>query len=290
VDKRITDYELDAMLKNYCARRTQQAFDAPVKEKAMFKRKGFKYAVTALALVAVLSAGILSGIMLNKRSAEKESKGFFVTACAAESSADETVAINDKEFTPIGRIKPEMIIEGFYGRDAKGKAPNIVGSLLDISFRCEDKDIKKLTYKIQGADFFLDKGQSKVFGLNESKADCILPIRQDDSTFWHIASPELLEDDSSVKKCYSEFSFDYSVRDKIFKADKSRFAPIEILASCRNKTKRDMPQKQLYENMINNIVVSITATYNDAVTETKRVRLHCIYNGDLDITVTAKIE
>lgn len=170
MDKRNTDYELDAMLKNYCARRTQTAFNAPVKEKAMVKKKGFKYAVTALALVAVLSAGVLSGIMLNKKSAEKESKGFFVTAYAAE----QVKQLDDISFKSIGKMECKSS-----GALIEDDMPAFISASFNAEFKCKGKEIDSLTYRISSTDseplislpknnvVISSKGKSETYGVNK---------------------------------------------------------------------------------------------------------------------------
>ena len=78
MNKKISDYEIDTMLKNYCARKAQIAFDAPVEEKTMTKRKGLRYAVTAFALIAVLSVGVFSALCLIKAVLQKNRTDSFL--------------------------------------------------------------------------------------------------------------------------------------------------------------------------------------------------------------------
>ena len=150
MNKKISDYEIDTMLKNYCARKAQIAFDAPVEEKTMTKRKGLRYAVTAFALIAVLSVGVFSSFMLNKSGTAEKQNGFFITAYAAEATADEAKRINDKEFTAIGEFKNSGGYINQSGHTAKE-----IGQDFRVNLRCEGKNIDTVTYSFKNAKAFI---------------------------------------------------------------------------------------------------------------------------------------
>ena len=292
MNKKISDYEIDIMMKNYCARRAQIAFDAPMEEKTMTKRKGLKYAVTAFALIAILSAGVFSSFMLNGSGTVEKQNGFFIAAYAAEATADEAAVITKDKFTPIGKIRPEMIIEGTMKQSAEGTSPNMVGSLLDFNFKCKGENIEKLTYSIDNGSFFLNGNDDSLFDMKKAEAEGAIPSVKGGKVYWHIVNSDVdvtIGSDVGEKDMYSEFSTAYKNQNKIFEYGKTNFAPVEIVGSFYNKTEEDMTDKQLYEHMINNITVTVKANYKDDTTETKKIRLNCIYVDDYDITITAKI-
>lgn len=293
MNKNFSDYEIDAMLKNYCARRTQLAFDAPEKEKAMTKRKGFRYAVTALALVAVLSAGMFSGLLFNGNTTETKQNGFSITAYAAEATADEAAKkITNEDFVRIGKVDTKMIIQGSVMQDASGTSPNAVAVLQDFNIRCEGENIDKVSYKVENGDFFIDGDDKTFFGLKPSETEYVFtPERTGDEIYWHMyldteKSGKLF---ISEKECYSGFSVNYSEQEKLWESDGSEFSKIGLIIQFLNDTDKIMSDKEMYETAINKVVISITATYKDGTTETRKVRLNGKYDEDYGITVKAKL-
>lgn len=292
MNKNISDYEIDTMLKNYCVRRSQIAFDTSMEERKMTKRKGFRIATTAFALIAVLSAGIISNFMFTGNNTSGNHNGFFVTAYAAEATSDEAAVITKDKFTPVGEIKPEMLLEGSINQNSKGTSPNVVGALLDFNFKCTGENIEKLTYSIENGSFLLNGNDDNFFDMKKTDVEGATVFVKGGEVYWHIVNSDLdvmIGTNVGEKETYSDFSVSYKDQNKIFKQGKANFAPVEILGSFYNKTENVMTDKQLYENMINNITVTVKANYIDGTTETEKIRLKCIYVDDNDIMVTAKI-
>lgn len=305
MNKKLNDNELDTMLKNYCARRTQLSFDAPMEEKEM-KIKGFGFAATAFMLVAVLSAGIITSSFFRDGNASDSENSFFITVNAAEIDADEDVVLTDTEFTPIGKITPEFVVTGYPEDGAEGSAPYCVGGVLDTHIRCEGSNIEKLTYSIKGAVFFLDMGNSMIY--DQEIADSGSMRRSGGDVFWEIKEKENVnylslnvngEDMGGAvgegledKALYSEFTVDYENREKAFEdiGRDSVFAPFEILGGYCNNTDKDMTEQELFENMVNGVTITIRATYTDGTSDTKTLRLNCEYISDNNRTITAMIE
>ncbi|MGN1138500.1 MAG: hypothetical protein ACI4RM_03565 [Ruminococcus sp.] len=292
MNKKISDYEIDTMLKNYCARRSQIAFDASMEERKMTKRKGFRIATTAFALIAVLSAGIFTNFMFTGNDKAENHNGFFVTAYAAETTSDEATVITKEKFTPVCKIKPEMILEGTMNQSSKGTSPNVVGALLDLNFKCTGENIEKLTYSIDNGSFLLNGNDDSFFDMKKADVEGATVFVKDGKVYWHIVNSDadvMLDSPVGEKDTYSDFSVSYKDQNKIFEQGKTNFAPVEILGSFYNKTEKVMTDKQLYENMINNITVTVKANYIDGTTETEKIRLKCIYIDETDIMITAKI-
>ena len=290
MSKKNSDYEIDTMLKNYCARRTQIAFDVPVEEKRMLKGKGIKIAATAFALTAVLSAGIFSSFMFNDSGTAKKQSGFSITAYAAEATSDEASqeTITNENFLKIGNIKPEMIIQGSIMQDVSGTSPNVVGVIQDFNIRCEGENIDKVTYEVKNGDFFIDADDKTVFDLKPSKTGTFIPVKKGDELKWHLAG-----DYSSVvvseKNVYSEFSVKYEDQEELHKKGGSNFSKIGLFTQFYNDTEKEMSDKEMYESVINQVVISVTSTYKDGTTETQKIRLNGEYDEDFGITVTAKL-
>lgn len=170
MNKKISDYEIDIMMKNYCARRAQIAFDAPMEEKTMTKRKGLKYAVTAFALIAILSAGVFSSFMLNGSGTVEKQNGFFVTAYAAE----QVKQLDDISFKSIGKMECKSS-----GALIEDDMPAFISASFNAEFKCEGKEIDSLTYKISSTDseslislpknnvVISSKGKSESYGVNK---------------------------------------------------------------------------------------------------------------------------
>ena len=306
MSKKLTDHEVDTMLKNYCARRTQISFDAPMEEKKMKTIFGFKFAATALLAVTVLSAGIFSNVMFKGESSPKNPNSFFITANAAESNTDEEVILTDTGFTPIGKIAPELVITGCTEESGENSVP-FVGGLLDTHIKCEGNNIEKLTYSINNATFFLDKNNSMIYDLKssgkesfrESGGDIYWDIKEDASGYYASLNINGKDQGGAVgkglddKEFYSEFTVDYKYREKAFEDinRESVFAPFEILGGyCCSDSKKDMTPQDLFENMVNDITISITATYTDGTSDTKTLRLNCEYINDSISTITAMLE
>lgn len=157
MNKNISDYEIDTMLKIYCARRSQIAFDASKEEKKMTKRKGFKIAVTAFALIAILSVGIISNFMFIGNNTAEKQNGFFLVANAAESTADEIKLGN--EFKPIAKLthnkKTTRLIQKVNNGEA-GEADFssiLSADCFDLDLFCRGNNINKITYTINGGSF-----------------------------------------------------------------------------------------------------------------------------------------
>lgn len=114
--KKFNDEQIDNMLKNYCTRTREGAFD--VKEKRsnnLYKRNGFKICVVSLSLALVLSIGFFatqfsdlfdniggnnSGIETTQNGTSvnsKEPKGFVVKAFAAEIEDSEPAIVREEK-------------------------------------------------------------------------------------------------------------------------------------------------------------------------------------------------
>lgn len=299
MSKKLTDHEMDTMLKNYCARRTQLSFDAPVEEKKMITIKRFRFAATALLIVMALSAGIFSNLNFKDGNAPEKHNGFFITANAAEINADEDVILTDTEFTPIGEIVPELFMAGHLENSSKF----FTGGALDIHITCEGNNIEKLTYSVNNAVFFLDKNNSMLYDLKnsgqqsfrESGDDIYWDVKKDGNGYYanlHINGENLggeVGDGITYKECYSEFTVEYENKEKAFEDvnSKSNFLPVEILSGyCCDDSNEEVTWHDTLEKMVNDITISIKATYTDGTSETKTLRLNC----DSLRTITAIIE
>ena len=307
MNKKLNDHEIDTMLKNYCARRTQYSFDAPLEEKKMITRNGFRFAATAFLIAAVLSAGIFSNFIFKGGNIVHEQNSFFITVNAAEIGADEDVVLTDKEFTPVGKIAPELVITGYPEEESgENSAPYCIGGVLDTHIKCEGSNIEKLTYSISNAVFFLDKDNSMIYNRKNSEkksfrksgGDVYWDIKEDESGYY--VSLNINGEDSggavgeglTNKDFYSEFTVDYKNREKAFEDinRKSVFAPFEILGGYCNNSDKAMTKQELFENMTNDVAISITATYTDGTSETKTIRLNYEYFGNDNKIISAIIE
>lgn len=302
MSKKLTDHEMDTMLKNYCTRRTQLSFDAPVEEKKMISIKGFRFAATALLIVIVLSAGIFSNFNFKGGNASEKQNSFFITVNAAEINADEDVVLTDKEFTPIGKIAPELVMAGHLENSGK----YFVGGVLDTHIKCEGNNIEKLTYSINNASFFLDKDNNRIYDLKKTGkksfrkngGDVYWDIKKDKNVYYASLNVNGKDQGGAVgegltdKDFYSEFTVDYKNREKAFEDNNrgSVFAPFEILGGYCNNSEKDMTEQELFENMVNDVTISIKATYTDGTSETRTLRLKCEYFSDNQKTITAIIE
>lgn len=306
MSKKLTDHEMDTMLKNYCARRTQLSFDAPVEEKKMITIKGFRFAATALLIVIALSAGIFSYVNYKDANALEKQNSFFINVNAAEINADEDVVLTDKEFTPIGKIAPELVIIGYPEEEVKNCAPYFVGGVLDTHIKCEGNNIEKLTYSINNASFFLEKDNNRIYNLRKNGeksfrkngGDVYWDIKKDKNIYYASLNVNGKDQGGAVgegltdKDFYSEFTVDYKNREKAFEDNNSEsvFAPFEILGGYCNNSEKDMTEQELFENMVNDVTISIKATYTDGTSETRTLRLKCEYFSNSQKIITAIIE
>lgn len=115
-NKKLTDEQLDNMLKNYCRRTRESAFDVKQKQNNnIYRRNGFKICVVSLSLVLVLSLGffatqfsdLFDNIGVNNFGTEttqnetsvnsKEPKGFVVKAYAAELEDREPAIVREEK-------------------------------------------------------------------------------------------------------------------------------------------------------------------------------------------------
>ena len=157
MNKKISNYEIDTMLKNYCARRSQIAFDASMEEKKMTKRKGFRIAATAFVLIAVLSVGIITNYIFAGNNTAKKHNGFFLVANAAEATADEIKLGN--EFKPIAKLTHSKKTTRLIQKVNNGEAGEADFSSIfsadcfDFDLFCKGNNINKITYTINGGSF-----------------------------------------------------------------------------------------------------------------------------------------
>lgn len=129
--KMLTDEQLDNMLKNYCTRTRESAFD--VKQKrgriSFYKKKSFRVCVVSFSLVLILSLGFFATHIsnlyghgsINNSSGEinenvlsensNEPKGFIVRAFAAEIENNEPVIVRDEKTSDSYRFDISKSVE-----------------------------------------------------------------------------------------------------------------------------------------------------------------------------------
>lgn len=160
-----------------------------------------------------------------------------------------------------------------------------------------------MTYSVNNAVFFLDKNNSMLYDLKnsgqqsfrESGDDIYWDVKKDGNGYYanlHINGENLggeVGDGITYKECYSEFTVEYENKEKAFEDvnSKSNFLPVEILSGyCCDDSNEEVTWHDTLEKMVNDITISIKATYTDGTSETKTLRLNC----DSLRTITAIIE
>lgn len=297
MNKKLTDQELDNMLSNYCARRTQLSFDAPMEKKSIFSTRGFRYAAAAFSLLAVFSAGIFSSYIFKNGDPIKQQNSFFITASAAE-------VLTDTEFTPIGQLAPQLLITGYPEDGGKKSDPYYVGSVLDTDIKCEGNNIEKLTYSISNATFIFDKNCSAIYDVKysgkksfrKSGGEVYWDIKEDEYGYYASLNVKgndhggAVSDDIKNRDFCSEFTIDYKNREKVFEDTDGPLSAVEILGGYCNDSKKAMSEQELFEHMVNDVLISIKADYTDGTSETKTLRLNCEYISENNIKLSAILE
>lgn len=297
MNKKLTDQELDNMLSNYCARRTQLAFDAPMEKHSVFSTRGFRYAAATFTLVAVFSAGIFSSYLFKDGDPAKPQNSFVITASAAE-------VLTDTEFTPIGKLAPQLMITGYPEDDSKNSAPYYVGGVLDTDIKCDGSNIEKLTYSISNATFIFDKTDSTIYDIKSSGKKSFR--KAGGEVYWDIKKDEYgyhaslningkgqggaVTDDMKKRDLCSEFTVDYKNREKVFEDGSGPLSTVAILGGYCNNSQTAMSEQELFENMVNDVTISIKATYTDGTAETKTLRLNCNYINGSSNKISAILE
>lgn len=169
MNRKITDNDIDVMLKNYCTRKSQIAFDVETeKAKSSKSRSGFMYVMTSIFALALVFGLVCAQSMQTGNSVDTHDvspKGFSISASAAEREAVMLQSV-DVQLCP---------------KDEKGLSGDIVFengmvSLEPIWFSMSGDDVQTFDYKCENGLLYYVIPELKLQMLEDSSST----ITQDD--------------------------------------------------------------------------------------------------------------
>lgn len=284
------------MLKNYCSRKSQIAFNVREEKQKMKANKNiFRISVTAVCMIVILSAGIFSNQLFGKDKSQDVSvpSGFSITAYAAENENEPVVLsniktelsseIDDNSYPDIGVDYNER-----YGKliSVEPITFSISGKKLEsIDFSCKSGNLNYIIPELKDGKLSGDNSVSQDDYFKKGQKLENIPYKNDDPNYSFVYWYPGDRDTEELNKYLSQNGYTEEDIDKLYETD---YALAKLIKDFRDgilNTSEDFTE--YYGDTI-----TVTAHYKDGTTESADIEVAISYEqtGGADSLVDGTTE